>query len=143
MSCPSPKDMKNNHAQKKIASVVIEIVTQTRAYPATVSAKNTEIPELLKEIQRLYNINKRMPEFTTDFSETPSLDVINGLIEMSKKHPMLLEAVLDESREEWSQESALDLLHEKCFNEHPDAVLEVLNGGHWKAAAIKRDLLQL
>ena len=143
MGCPSPSDEKKGDLNETVAQIVIDILCKERAYPSTIKRSKTKIPALLEEINRLYDINARLSGFATTKEETPGRDVVDRLIDMSKKHPTLLDAVLDEKNDQWTQEKAIDLLHEKFFDDHPDAVLEVLAGGHWKAAAMKRDLIQL
>jgi len=105
--------------------------------------EDASISYLFTEINRLYEVNPKLPSFCTTTENTPVIQQIKALEEMNENHPLLLDAVLDHRKKEWTAESAIDLLDVKGFEDHPDAVIEVLEGGHWKAAAIKRGLLQL
>ena len=111
--------------------------------PSSINKKDPEVHELLLEIERLYQINSLMPDYCSSKENALGKKDIDSLEEMNKKHPLLLDAVLNPKKKAWTAESAIDLLDGKGFDDHPDAVIEVLEGGHWKAAAIKRDLLQL
>ena len=141
MGCPEPEQL--DKSQISNSQVVIDVLSGESVVPASLKKKEPTVSEQLAEIERLYLINPLMPGYCSSKRKALGEKDISSLEKMNENHPLLLEAVLDHRKKEWTAESAMDLLDVKGFEEHPDAVIEVLEGGHWKAAAIKRDLLQL
>ena len=105
--------------------------------------KGCSLKHLEQEIRGLAQLHPGMiPIVFAPSSERIGREDIDFLLDIGRddRHPNLLYAVLDPNRTEWSVENAQDLVLK--FDEHPDAILEVLNGANQDAVAYKYGLLQ-
>ena len=105
--------------------------------------KGFNLKQLDKEIKKIGQLNRKMlPIVFAPAKERIAQEDIDFMMDIGKRNrfPNLLEAILDQNRSEWTVKSARDTL--EYFDEYPEALQEVLDGGHREAVAYKYDLLQ-
>jgi len=130
---------------RRVCSALITICGDNKRLPKTIN-EGASWEEIAEGIWQLANAHEKLVEFAVALPESQhSKEDLEFLINISEenRHPILLDYILDEEKDDWDIESARDLLETKGFDDYPDAVIEVLDGANWKAAAAKRGLLQL
>ena len=131
---------------KKYVVVFISLFCVSAGMLAQERATIPEVEALLEKMtldEKIGQLNRKMlPIVFAPAKERIAQEDIDFMMDIGKRNrfPNLLEAILDQNRSEWTVKSARDTL--EYFDEYPEALQEVLDGGHREAVAYKYDLLQ-
>tara|TARA_B100002052_G_scaffold210778_1_gene192798 strand:+ start:368 stop:1417 length:1050 start_codon:yes stop_codon:yes gene_type:complete len=135
------ENWKGRGNDKTICHAMIEICADRTRLPN--DYKDFSMKEILAVMQDLTKVNKGMIDVVfAPENDQISKDDIEFLLDIGERHPTLLSAVLDDNDSRWNIDTSKQLL-ELPFNDHPEAVIEVVNGANVNAIATKRGWVQL